>query len=114
MPRNPAKEQHPFFQYGCSDTDVDYEFEDALVGNKEGFEILRAKIAELLEQGDQIALNDDHVRTDFTFLKLAKLSSDAEVPAPNERLFKFGCIAVCLLGTAVFISGLVKIYEWLT
>lgn len=49
-------EKTAFLSYGVEDTDLDYGYEYAIVGNEEGFRCLRDKIDELLESGDEVEM----------------------------------------------------------
>ena len=87
-------------------------YEDWLVGNTRGFEVLRDHIDQLLENGEDVPIGDDLDCQDFCGLSLRGLSPPSE-SVENEWLWSVGCLAVILLVGAVLVLGIWKAIELL-
>lgn len=99
-----------FFQYGNEGTNLDYSYEDALVGNKEGLEYLRDRITDVLERSEDVLLHDNDIETEFTYIALAEIGPTPK-ETKNDKLFMLGCLTVALITIALLVLGVMKAIE---
>ena len=104
----------PFVQWGNNGTDVGYQYENALVGDKEGLEYLKTKIDDALASGDEVVISDKFVHTDMTYVKIAKL---VVAPPKESKMGEWpsiiGCFALFAVVVAIFIVGVIQVVKWL-
>ena len=109
-----SEKKVPFVQWGNDRTDVGFEYERALVGDKEGLEYLRTKIDDALANGDEVLMSDKTVHTDLTHVKIAKL---VVAPPQESKMGEWpsilGCFALFAAVVTVFIIGLIQVIKWL-
>ena len=109
-----SKNTAPFFQYGNEGTNVDYQYEDVLVADKEGLEYLREKIDVVLAGADEVELKHENIYTDFTYVKIASRSDASDLESVNDWPLLLGCLSFLAALAAVVIAGIIQIITWLT
>ena len=111
---SPENESKGFFQYGNSNTNLDYEYEDALVGDREGLIYLRDKIDEALATDEEICFSDDDIINDFTYIKYGERDLSAVDGDNEDNIWKFGCLTIIVILMALIVLGAIKAYDMIT
>ena len=110
----PGQRHKGFFQYGNLDTNQNYDYEDALLGDREGLAHLRDKIQEALDDGDEVCLSSSDVTTDFTYIKIASREGDIDEGDVGNRLVTFGCALIVIVICGLVGLGVLKVIDLIT
>jgi len=102
-----------FFQHGNSDTDLSYDYESYLVGDREGFMILRDKLGEVINGQDEVTFTDD-VDTSILGIRCANQISPRQNHPWIEKYSPIGCLLALALVILLSILGTWKAAELLT
>jgi hypothetical protein len=103
-----------FFQYGYYETTLDDStYEDFLVADRDGLELLKSKIDDVLEGSDEVIFDTEEVVTDLNGIRIAERKEPPIEPGKKEGLAQVGCACIAIVAVGLVGLGVWKAIELL-
>ena len=100
-----------FFQYGVDDTNLGYEFENYLVGDRDGLNYLRQQIDQVIGGLEEIQFRDGDPSRNLGGIRCAQLRTQQSENGFHKAISLIGCALVLGLLATLVVLGLWKASE---